>query len=96
MSLEPPPVWIRRWSRGQRLAFAWTAVVLTVLVGVPAAGTGLFLVFGFEKCATVSCSQGYRFLVAIATIVILLPGVVLWMRYLQRIVSYRDPSDSDY
>jgi|ERR1700678_3567511 O-antigen ligase len=100
MPLEPPPLWIRRWPRGLRLAVAWTAVVLTVLVGIPAAGTGLFLLFQFDQCAAVFCSREYRSIVAITTVAILLPFVLFWMRFLQRIVSYRDANDatddSDY
>jgi hypothetical protein len=100
MPLEPPPPWIRRWPRGLRLGMAWTAVVLTVLVGGPAAITGLFLLFRFDQCAVVFCSGEYRSLVAIATLVILVPIVLFWARFLQRIVSYRDANDatddSDY
>jgi hypothetical protein len=100
MPLEPPPLWIRRWPRGLRLGMAWTAVVLTVVVGIPAAGTGCFLLFQFDQCSVVFCSRGFRSLVAIMTVVILLPIVLFWMRFLQRVVSYRDADDaadeSDY
>jgi hypothetical protein len=79
---------------------AWTAVVLTVLVGGPAAITGLFLLFQFDQCAVVFCSGGYRSVVAITTLAILLPIVLFWARFLQRILSYRDANDatddSDY
>jgi hypothetical protein len=79
---------------------AWTAVVLTVVAGIPAAITACFLLFQFDQCAVVFCGSGFRSLVAIMTVAILLPIVLFWMRFLQRIVSYRDASDvadeSDY
>jgi hypothetical protein len=100
MALKPPPRWIRRWPRGLRLGMAWTAVVLTVLVGGPAAITGLFLMFRFDQCAVILCSGEYRFLVATTTLAILLPIILFWARFLQRVVSYRDADDatddSDY
>jgi cation transporter-like permease len=100
MALEPPPLWIRRWPRGVRRGMAWAAVVLTVLVGIPAAITGSFLLLQFDQCSAVFCSGYFRSFVAIITVAVLLPLVLFWMRFLQRIVSYRDPldpaDDSDY
>jgi ABC-type phosphate transport system permease subunit len=72
---------------------AWTAVVLTVLAGIPAAIVGCFLLLQFDQCSAVFCSGGFRALVAIATIALLLPIVLFWTRFLQRIVSYRDAND---
>jgi hypothetical protein len=94
MPLDPPPPWIRRWPRDLRRGIAWAAVVLTVLVVGPAAITGLFLLLQFDKCAAVFCGVGYRSLVAIMTLVVLVPIVLVWGRFLQRIVSYRDPNDA--
>jgi hypothetical protein len=94
MALEPPPIWIRRWPRGLRVGTAWAAVVLTVLVAIPAALTGCFLLLGFDQCAAAFCGRGLRLFVAVATVAILLPMVLFWMRFLQRIVSYRDASDA--
>lgn len=51
MAVKPPPLWIRRWPRGLRLGVAWTAVVFTVVVGIPAALTGCLLLLGFDQCA---------------------------------------------
>jgi len=100
MANEPPPLWIRRRSREARLWLVWTAVVSTVLVLIPAALTGIFLLFRFEQCATVSCGSGFRSFVAIVAVGILLPIVLLWTRFLQRILNYHDANDatdeSDY
>jgi ABC-type phosphate transport system permease subunit len=93
LPLEPPLLWIRRWPKGFRLGMAWTSVVLTVLVGIPAAITGCFLLFQFDQCSAVFGSGAFRALAAIATVAILLPIVLFWMRFLQRIVSYRDAND---
>jgi len=71
MALEPPPPWIRRWPRDVRVGLAWTALALTVVVVIPVAITGCFLLFRFDQCASVFCGRGFRSLVAIVTIAVL-------------------------
>jgi hypothetical protein len=94
MAPEPPPPWIRRRSRELRLWLVWTAVAFTVVVFIPAALTGIFLLFRFDQCAAVFCNRGFRSFVAITAVAILLPIVLAWMRFLQRIQSYRDANDA--
>jgi hypothetical protein len=94
MALEPPPPWIRRQPRDLRLWLVWTAVAFTVVVFIPTALTAIFLLFRFDRCAVVFCSGGFRSFVAITAAAILLPIVLAWMRFLQRILSYRDPNDT--
>ncbi len=94
MALEPPPPWIRRWPRNVRVGLVWTAVAFTVLVGGPAAVTGIFLLwFHLDQCPVVVCSAGFRAIVAITTLAIILPVVWRWSWFLQRVLSYRDAND---
>jgi hypothetical protein len=72
---------------------AWTALAVTVLAGIPAAVVGCFLLLKFDQCAIRLCDRGFRSLVAITTVAILVPIVLFWGRFLQRIVSYRDEND---
>jgi chromate transport protein ChrA len=89
------PQWIRRWPRGLRLSIAWTALALTVLLVIPAAITACFFLAQVDTCTGLRCTTGYVWLVEAATIAVLLPLVILWTRFLQRMVSYREPRDSE-
>jgi hypothetical protein len=63
-------------------------------VFIPTALTGIFLLFRFNQCAAVFCSRGFRSLVAITAVASLLPILLAWMRFLQRVLSYRNANDA--
>jgi uncharacterized protein YqgC (DUF456 family) len=88
------PRWLQGWSQERRRLFGWTAICLTVLIGVPAAGLPFILLFGVERCDSSStafyCSQIGRTLGALITIAILLPPFLKWAKFLGRILDHRD------
>jgi hypothetical protein len=90
----PPPVTFRRWSPGQREAFVWTAIALTVLVFVPAAITCVALLLDLSTCrdggtSSWFCTSGARAVLAVLALVVASPVVLKWCELLSRVRNYR-------
>jgi hypothetical protein len=84
------------WPRGRRLALLVSAVVLTAVVIIPATIVAVGYVFGMTDCpADFSsdqpwrCSRAGRFLFMSAGIVLGLPLVALWLRWVLNL-SYKN------
>jgi hypothetical protein len=84
------------WPSGWRLAFLCIALVLTVIVLIPAVVVTVGYAFGLTDCSPHfspsdpwRCSPVGRLLFLIGGIVIGLPLAVLWTRLLLRLVTQR-------
>ena len=92
----PLPRWLQRWPEERRRLFAWVGLALTVLIGIPAAVVGGIFLFGVDQCGPVNsgnsmaCSPIGRTVAGLAMIAVLLPLVLKWARFLQRLIKYRD------
>jgi hypothetical protein len=82
------------WPRGWRLAFLGIALVLTVIVLIPAVVVAVGYTFGLTDCSPHfspsdpwRCSPVGRLLFLLGGIVIGLPLAALWTRLLLRFVS---------
>ena len=82
------------WPRGKRLALLWAAIAFTVVVIVPAVVVAGMYPLGMITCGDqysptgpLQCSPGTRLGLAFGVIVVGLPLMALWLRFLVRIVN---------
>lgn len=100
MSIKPSgAAWgsIRRWPRGWRLVLFSIALIVTVVLVVPAFIMGIGYLLGFGACdrpgtAAVAdiCSPLGRLLVTVLLIAIGLPLGLTWARFLARTLAFKD------
>jgi hypothetical protein len=82
------------WPRGKRLALLWVAIVFTVIVILPAVMVAVMYPLGMITCSdrylptdSLQCSPGARLWLAFAVILVGLPLMALWLRFLVRLVN---------
>lgn len=94
---KSPPEFIQRWSRRVRVLVASVAIILTCVVLVPAAILAIGYLIGAGDCEASSdairCSALGKSLTAGVIIAIVLPPSLVWARFLQRILNYRENND---
>lgn len=99
-SLKPifPPPSIGGYPRWLR-AIAVVALFLCTLCLLVLIGLAIEQIFGMDACegyysvnGNWACSRGGRLLLGLATIVILMPPMIIWCRFLQGLVSYSGPT----
>jgi hypothetical protein len=86
---------LRRWPRGWRLVIFSIALVVTVVLVVPAFIMGIGYLVGFGACdnpnsAALICSPIGRLLLTVVLIGIGLPLAVTWARFLARTLAFTD------
>jgi hypothetical protein len=92
----PPPNLFTRWTPGQRAAFVWSALALTVLIVIPACITAAMLLVGFGECIDSAapnswlCTATGRAAAAVVAIAVFLPVVIKWTEFLSRVRNYRN------